>query len=193
MCLFYASADNANGKVVGGHAGGVGGADRRRCRRDGRGAATAETAVEPVQPGSPGLRDRLRLRRCPGAGGRAGGQDGAVRGRAATGRGRLRAVLRVQAGPVGVRGRVFPAGGTVAPVQPRGAAGAHGRAESDGRRAVRHRAKDVRGRARARVQAAVRGAGRVTIQLLQLPVDRPQMSSSRMFARKEKQILLILY
>jgi len=131
---------------------------RRRLRLDnrgqgGRGPATIIAAtVGPVRPGGSRLRGRLRLRRrTTGARGRRRQvrDGGTLRGRLLGSGGRLRAVHRVQAGPVGVcGGLVVPAGGTAAPLQPGGAARAHGGAEGDGRRTVRHRAQNVRGRAR---------------------------------------------
>jgi len=122
----------ATGKMFRG--GGV--SDRRvlRYRRRGPGASTPAAGC-PIRARGQGLRGGLRLRRRPGArgrrpGGRGRRQNGALRGPA--GRGRLRAV-RVRVGPVRVRGRVVPAGRTTAQVQPGFPAGAHGRAESDGR------------------------------------------------------------
>lgn len=150
----------------------------RRQRRNrgslGPGTATA-AAVGPIRTRDRRLRPELRLRRCrPRArrrrpSGHGHQQDGALRGPADLGR--VRAVRGLQAGPVRVRGRIVPAGGTAAQVQPGVPARAHDRAEGDGRRAVRHCAKDVRGRARrARVQAA-RGASAGSVTVLQLSAD----------------------
>lgn len=138
----------------------------------GPGTATA-AAVAPFRARDRRLRSGLRLRRRRPGTRRRGpcgpGHQQQVGPSATADRGRgLRAVRRVQAGPVRVRGRVVPAGGTAARVQPGFPAGAHGRAEGDGRRAVRHRAKDVRGRAR-------RASGARPVSVLQLSADRPKM------------------
>lgn len=143
---------------------------RLRRNRDVRcGAATA--AGRRVQPRSERLRGRLRPRRAGGHGRR---QDDTLRGHADGGR--LRAVARVQAGPVGVRGRVVPASGTAARVQPGRAARAHGRAQGHRRRAVRHRAKDLRGRACPRVRALRPGGVPTPGRILQLSIGRPKIT-----------------
>lgn len=136
-----------------------------RSPRD-RGSTPAATAFGSAQPGGQKLRRWLRLRTgcggCTGGGGRTScccrrrrgasrsrglghHQDGALR-RPTVG-GRLRADGRVQTGPVGVRGRVVPASGTDASVQPGRPAGEHGCTESDGRRAVRDHPQVCGGRA----------------------------------------------
>lgn len=171
----------------------------RRLLRDNRGqgdrspATIVAATVGPVQPGGSRLRARLRLRRrTTGARGRRRqvGDGGTLRRRlrAAGDRlrasgGRLRAVHRVQAGPVGVRGLVVPAGGTAAPLRPDGPTRAHGGAEGDGRRAVRRRAQNVRGRARPRAGASAprvrsdRGGAGPVLQLLSS--GRPQVEEGR--------------
>lgn len=183
MILYYNTnvwtTDVANDNDVDTTAGGDAGCRRlRRNCGDVRGAATA-TVVGPIQSGSPGLRGRLRLRWCPSARCRPRGtgrqQDGALRRRADGGR--LRAVRRVQARLVGVRGRFVPASGTATPVQPCRPAGAHGGAEGDGRRAIRYRAQDVHRRARGRVQASrSRRGGTRPVDLLQLSGGRQKIN-----------------
>lgn len=176
---------------------------RRRRNRGARGPGTATAAaVGPIRARGRWLRPGLRLRRCrprarprrrPG-GGHGHRQDGALRGPADPGR--VRAVRGLQAGPVRVRGRIVPAGGTAAQVQPGVPARPHDRAEGDGRRAVRHRAKDVRGRARrARVQAA-RGASAGPVTVLQLSADRPKIKRAMKAKKKNKrftQIVIYLF
>lgn len=145
-------------------------------------------AVGPVRGrrGRQELRRGVRPRGAPSAAGR--------------GAGGLRADRRVQAGPVGVRGRVVPAGGAAAPVRPGRAARPDGRAQGDGRRAVGQRVQDVRGRARARsrgggggvpvrVPAAAAAGGPVAVLLpsrlqQQSSAGRPQVDGRRERTRR---------
>lgn len=147
----------------------------------GRGSdAASPTAVGPVQSGGTRLRPGLRLRcrptrarRRPSGHGRQ--QDGALCGRAHGGR--ICAFCRLQARPVGVRGRLVPTGRTVAQIQSGCTAGAHGRPAGDGRRTVGHRAENLRGRTGGARISAGRGPGGAggagPVALLQLSADRP--------------------